>query len=105
HHLLNGHVLAARAHFMLAMRVAPNEEERRALVGTIMRIDSDTAIPFPLRGGNHLAAYEPTGAALELLDKARRLSLLACWEEAAELLEKAAELDPDSAPLWHTIGL
>jgi tetratricopeptide (TPR) repeat protein len=105
HHLLNGNVLAARAHFMLAMRVAATEEQRKEMVGTIMRIDADPGIPFPLRGGHHLPAYTPPAAAQELVDKARRLSLLACWEEAAGLLEQASQSDPESAPLWHTIGL
>jgi tetratricopeptide (TPR) repeat protein len=105
HHLMAGSVVAARAHFMIAMRIASTEETRRQLVSHIMRIDSDPSIGFPLRGGNALPAYEGPEAVRGYVEKARRLSILACWEEAADLLEEAAEQDQESAPLWHTIGL
>lgn len=105
HHYISGNLLAARAHLMLALRVAPVEEDRDRVLRSIMRFDSDSAIPFLLRGGQALPQYEPPEGARETFDKARHLSLLACWEEAADLLETLTEQDPQSAALWHTLGL
>lgn len=105
HHYMQGQLLAARAHLMLGLRVAATEEDRDRVIRSIMRFDSDTAIPFLLRGGQHIPEYEPPESAKETFQKARHLSLLACWEEAADLLEELTEQQADSAALWHMLGL
>ncbi len=105
YHLLSGHVMAARAHFVLAARLAPEGRERAELIRIVMHVDSDKSIPFPLRGGHHIPAYEGPESVQPSVDKARRLSLVACWEEAADLLEEVVKEDPQSPELWHMIGL
>lgn len=105
HHYMGGNLLAARAHLMLALRIAVLDEDRDRVIRSIMRFDSDPAIPFLLRGGQHIPTYEPPAGAKEAFDKARHLSLLACWEEAADLLEGITEQDGDAAALWHMLGL
>lgn len=105
HHFMQANLLAARAHLVLAMRIAVTADDRERLVRSILRFDTDQRIPFLLRGGQHIPVYEPPAAARERFDRARHLSLLACWEEAADLLEEIAELDPQAAPLWHMLGL
>lgn len=104
-YLIQGKILAARAHFVLATRIAVTLEDRERLLSAILRIDSDPSIPFPLRGGHPLPPYDPPAAAKEAMEKSRRLSLLACWEEAATLMDQAAAHDGNSAAVWHTIGL
>lgn len=105
HHYMQGSLLAARAHLILAMRLSTTEEDRERVIRSVMRFDADPAIPFPLRGGHHIPDYEPSAANREAFDKARHLSLLACWEEAADLLEQFVEQDPNSASLQHMLGL
>ena len=105
HHYMQANLPAARAHLMLSLRIAPTEEDRQRVIGGIMRFDADPSIPFLLRGGQHIPQYEPSDAVRETFDKARHLSLLACWEEAGDLIEELTEQDGESPELWHMLGL
>lgn len=106
YHYMQANLMAARAHLVLAARLAATPEDGERIVRGIMRFDSDPRIPYLLRGGHHLPSYEPPDSAREAFERARRLSLLACWEEAADLLEEIAETqDSQSAALWHMLGL
>jgi tetratricopeptide (TPR) repeat protein len=105
HHYMTGHLLAARAHLMLALRIAVVDEDRDRVIRSIVRFDSDPAVPFLLRGGQHIPQYEPATEQAATFQKARHLSLLACWEESADLLDDLVEKDPESAPLRHMLGL
>ncbi|MFV0445375.1 MAG: tetratricopeptide repeat protein [Planctomycetaceae bacterium] len=105
HHFMSGHVLAARAHLMLALRIASIDEDRDRVIQSVVRFDGDSAVPFLLRGGQMIPQYEAPAEQAEAFDKARHLSLLACWEEAADLLDQVAEQDPQSAALQHMVGL
>jgi tetratricopeptide (TPR) repeat protein len=106
YHYMQANLMAARAHLVLAARLAATPEDGERIIRGIIRFDSDSRIPYLLRGGHHIPSYEPPDAAREAFERARRLSLLACWEEAADLLEEIAETqDSSSAPLWHMLGL
>ncbi len=106
YHYMQANLMAARAHLVLAARLAATPEDGERIIRGIIRFDSDARIPYLLRGGHPVPAYEPPAAARETFERARRLSLLACWEEAADLLEEIAETqDSASAPLWHMLGL
>jgi tetratricopeptide (TPR) repeat protein len=104
-HLTGGKFLAGRAHLLIAMRLANDEEHRNRLVQAILQLDGDATIPFPLRGGHLLPHLEPAESQLATYDKARRLSVLACWEEAADLLEEMGRQAPVTAELKHMQGL
>jgi len=105
HHYRDSAYLAARAHLVLALRVAPVAEDRERIIQSLLRFDTDADVPFCLRGGHHIPEYEPSEANREAFDRARHLSLLACWNEAADALKPLTDTDGQSAALWHMLGL
>jgi tetratricopeptide (TPR) repeat protein len=105
HHLQHDNFLAARAHYVVALRTA-GAEERERLIENIIEFDGEHSIPFVFRGGQRLPAFRPSRPAdQERFDRARHLGQLACWEEAADVIEELSEQQPDSAELRHWLGL
>ncbi|MBX3435767.1 MAG: hypothetical protein KF847_20810, partial [Pirellulales bacterium] len=99
-----GHVLAARQHLALALRYG-DEEDRKAAFSGMVDIDSDSTIPYPLRGVHNFPEYAGKPETQEAVQKAHRLSAAGCWEEAAETFRPVVEQDPNSAAAWHTLGM
>jgi tetratricopeptide (TPR) repeat protein len=104
HLLSDGRYLAARQHMALALRLSDKEQRRRAFLAMV-ETDGDPSIPYPLRGPHLAPPFEASESNRAQVQKAHRLSLVGCWQEAAELLDEVARTNPESAPLWHTIGL
>ncbi|MEZ6066889.1 MAG: tetratricopeptide repeat protein [Planctomycetaceae bacterium] len=105
YHLQHENYLATRAHIMLALRAAGATSERERIIRSLIEFDADASIPPLLRGGHHLPKWEPPAAQREQFEKARRLSLLACWEEAADILDEIATQVPESGDLQRLLGL
>lgn len=102
--LYTGHEMAARQHLAMVMRLGPEEERQRTLM-TMLELDSDTDVPYPLRGAHALPQYEPSEENAAQFKKARRLYINGCFSEASDVLTKLVETDNESAVLWHMIGL
>lgn len=104
HYLDVGQDMAARQHMALVLRLG-NEEERQRTLMAMLDLDSDSNIPYPLRGGHPLPAFDPPADIQSQFKKAQRLYVHGCFAEAAELLTTLTEKVPDAPELWHTIGL
>jgi len=104
HFLATGHSMAARQHMAVVLRLE-NENERQQTLMAMLEFDSSTWVPYPIRGAHPLPAYVPGEAVAAQFKKAQRLFVHACFSEAADLLEQVADQEPNSAELFHTIGL
>ncbi|MEX2285739.1 MAG: tetratricopeptide repeat protein [Planctomycetaceae bacterium] len=96
-------VLAARAHLVLAMRVAP-EQERAGVFERLLEFDGNGHLPYPLRSVHILSPYPCDDASREIAERARKLADIGCWGPAAQLFSQLAEKDPESGALWKNIG-
>lgn len=97
--------MSSREHFALALRLTQDDKERQRFFDQLMRIDSASTIPFPLRGSHQLDAIDGTEETAKDRKSAARLAKLGCWEIAAKLFSKVAETDADNWALWRNIGL
>jgi len=98
-------VLAARQHVTLALRLA-TEERRQDFFVTLLELDSDERISYPLRGPHALPAITaPTEDLQKEIRKAQKYSSIGCWSTAADLFQTLTQSIPDSAELWHSVGL
>lgn len=104
HFINDGRYMAARAHMALTLRLSDAETRKRAFLAMV-ELDGDTTVPYPLRGPHTAPAYQGPESHRDQVTKAHRLSALGCWQEAAEMLAAVAQVDPESAAVWHTIGL
>ncbi len=103
-YLEQGLDMAARQHMAIVMRLG-NEEERQRTLMAMLELDSDTSVPYPLRGPHPLPRYTPNDELLAQFKKSQRLYVNGCFSESADILDKLTESDPNSPELWHTIGL
>ncbi|SFJ00824.1 SEC-C domain-containing protein [Planctomicrobium piriforme] len=99
-----GHDMAARQHMAVVLRLEGEQERQRTLMA-MLEFDSDTGIPYPLRGAHPMPIYQPSEALAPQVKKAQRLYVHACFSEAADLLDQVVQQDANSPELWHTIGL
>jgi len=104
HFLVTGKEMAARQHMAVLLRLE-SEQQRQKTLMVMLEFDSDTSVPYPLRGAHPLPQYSPGDAVAAQVKKAQRLYFHACFSEAADLLDQVSEQEPHSAELWHTIGL
>lgn len=102
--LANGKDMAARQHMAVVLRLE-SEQERQQTLLAMLEFDSDTSVPYPLRGAHPLPQYNPSEELAPQVKKAQRLYVHACFSEAADLLDQIVQRDPQSAELYHTIGL
>ncbi|MFQ5733832.1 MAG: tetratricopeptide repeat protein, partial [Planctomycetaceae bacterium] len=85
-----GKYLAARAHLVLALRLAPDEMKSQIFL-RLIDFDGNVQIPYPLRSVHEIA--EVAGADEKGSDahKAVLLSTLGCWRPAARIFTRPAE--------------
>lgn len=96
--------LAARQHMVFALRLG-SEEQRKQAFSALLEFDGDQSIPYPLRGPHEPPREMGTEVDREVIEKAQRLSLFGCWQEAGGRLEDALGEDANSPTVWHWIGL
>ncbi|MFG0332421.1 MAG: hypothetical protein ACF8TS_03575 [Maioricimonas sp. JB049] len=101
-YLDQGQIMAARQHLALAMRIGDEQQRKRAFL-SLLELDGDTAIPYPLRGVHRVPQLDEPDS--EETRKAGQLAARGCWHEAADLLSQQAAEGTASAEFWHTIGL
>ena len=96
--------MSVREHLALAVRMSSGEARNNVLM-QLAAIESRQSISYPLRGNFALlpVELEPELQKEEL--RARKVSLIGCWEPASILYTRLLEKHPQSGPLWHNLGL
>lgn len=97
-------LMAAREHLALALRLSP-EERRQELFVQLLEFDGDTAVPYPLRGSHALPSVTGNEEQQKEIRKAQKYAAVGCWNTAADLFKTLAGSLPDTAEIWHSIGL
>ena len=104
YHLEEANFMAARQHMAMVLRLG-SEQERQQTLMAMLEVDADASIPYPLRGIHPLPSYTPVEAAMPIYRKGMKLAALGCFEEGADALDQAAELDANMPEAWHVLGL
>lgn len=100
----SGEPLAGREHMALAVRLGGSARSRELLTGLAM-LESDSFIPVPLRTPYSLLPVSGSVESMQQDLRARKLSLIGCWEPAAILYSRMAEADPKNGEVWYNLGL
>ncbi len=103
-HAASGHIMAAREHLALALRLAP-EERRQQLFVQLLELDGADEIPYPLRGSHQLPAITGSDELQKEIRKGQKYAAVGCWSIAADVFAALANADPEHAELWHVTGL
>lgn len=97
-------LIAAREHLALALRLSP-EERRQELFVQLLEFDGDNGVPYPIRGSHALPAISGTEEQQKEIKKAQKYAAVGCWSTAADLFLALTKTLPESAELWHSVGL
>lgn len=103
-HASRNHMMAAREHLALALRLAP-EERRQQLFIQLLELDGADDVAYPLRGSHQLPAVTGTDEQQKEVRKAQKYAAVGCWSTAADIFTTLADANPDRAELWHSAGL
>jgi len=103
-HASRGHMMAAREHLALALRLAP-EERRQQLFVQLLELDGADEIPYPLRGSHQLPSITGSDQVQQEVRKGQKYAAVGCWSIAADVFTTLANATPESAELWHSVGL
>lgn len=96
--------LAGREHMALAVRLAATTRSQAILRGLAM-LEGDSAIPIPLRTPHPLLDVSGSVESMQQDQRAKKLSLIGCWEPAAILYSRMAEADAGNGEVWYNLGL
>ena len=99
-----GKVMAMRQHTALALRYAP-PEHREALFVSLMELDNDADIPYPLRGVHEPKLFETNDENEKEFRTAMKLASLGCYGMAAKLFDDLVTSNPEAAELNFNAGL
>jgi len=99
-----GCLMAAREHLSLAVRAATGERQRN-LVLQLVRFESETTLPFLFRSAYTLLPVDCSEDAVQQDLRARKLSILGCWEPAAIIYNRLADAYPTEGAIWYNLGL
>jgi len=99
-----GCLMAAREHLSLAVRTASGERQRN-LVLQLVRFESESSLPFVFRSTYPLLPVNSSEEATQQDVRARKLSILGCWEPAAILYNRLADAFPTEGAIWFNLGL
>lgn len=99
-----GCLMAAREHLSLAVRTASGERQRN-LVLQLVRFESESSLPFLFRSAYSLLPVNCSEDAAQQDVRARKLSILGCWEPAAILYNRLADAHPTEGAIWFNLGL
>lgn len=98
--------MASREHLALAVRLAaPIPEMSKGLLQALAAFERDSSIPLPLRSSHALLPVAGTDEVMQQDLRARKLSLIGCWEPAAILYARMAEANPNDGATWFNLGL
>lgn len=99
-----GCLMAAREHLSLAVRTATGERQRN-LVLQLVRLESESSLPFLFRSAYPLLPVNCSEDAAQQDVRARKLSILGCWEPAAIVYNRLADAYPTDGAIWYNLGL
>ncbi len=99
-----GCLMAAREHLSLAVRTATGERQRN-LVLQLVRFESETTLPYLFRSAYSLLPVDCSDDAVQQDVRARKLSILGCWEPAAIIYNRLADAYPTEGAIWYNLGL
>jgi len=99
-----GCLMAAREHLSLAVRMATGERQKN-LVLQLVRFESESTLPFLFRSTYPLLPVSCSEQAAQQDLRARKLSLLGCWEPAAIIYNRLADAYPTEGAIWYNLGL
>ena len=99
-----GCLMAAREHLSLAVRTATGERQRN-LVLQLVRFESETTLPYLFRSAYTLLPVDCSEDAAQQDVRARKLSILGCWEPAAIIYNRLADAYPTEGAIWYNLGL
>ena len=102
--LSSGHVLSAREHLAFAVRTASGELQQRLLM-QMLQLEGNNSIPLLFRSPYQLRPIAGEAAVAEQEQRARKLSLLGCWEPASIIYNRLADSCPTSGEVWYNLGL
>lgn len=99
---MQGHVLAAREHFSLALAFDPENEEA---VEDFLEFQGDASIPYPLRSHYMLARFAGEESQRGAYDQAAELAGNGCFSDAAKAFGQIARQTPNQGWVWWNIAL
>ena len=102
--LQQGNFLAAREHLSLAIRMSNGDAQRR-LVMQLLELEGDSNIPYVFRSAYPLLTISCSEEAAQQDSRARKLSVLGCWEPASILYNRLADSFPREGAVWYNLGL
>lgn len=97
-----GHPMAARQHFLLALKWSPDDERYDE---ELAEFESNRSIPYPLRGDYSLKPLADPAPFRSRTDAAERLAADGCFNDAAKQYRSVAQQEPNDPALWYDIGL
>lgn len=99
-----GLLMSAREHLALAVRMSTGERQKQ-LVLQLVSFESESSLPFMFRSAYPLLPVNGGDEAVQQDMRARKLSVLGCWEPAAILYNRLADAYPTDGAVWHNLGL
>ncbi|MCA9034252.1 MAG: tetratricopeptide repeat protein [Planctomycetaceae bacterium] len=100
----SGEYLGGREHLGLAVRLAGTENGRRYLMNLAM-LEADGSIPYLLRTPHALLPVSGSDEIMQQDLRARKLSIIGCWEPASILYSRMAEAAPGDGAIQFNLGL
>jgi len=99
-----GCLMSAREHLALAVRMSSGERQKN-LVLQLVSFESESSLPFLFRSAYQLLPIACSEEAAQQETRARKLSVLGCWEPAAILYNRLADSYPTEGSIWYNMGL
>ena len=96
--------LSSREHLSLAIRMSTGESQRK-LIMQLLDMEGDSSIPGLFRSAYPLAAITCSDEAAQQDARARKLSVLGCWEPASIIYNRLADSYPGDGNVWYNLGL
>jgi tetratricopeptide (TPR) repeat protein len=88
----------------LAVRMSTGERQKQ-LVLQLVSFESESSLPFHFRSAYQLLPITCSEEATQQDMRARKLSVLGCWEPAAILYNRLADTYPTEGAIWYNMGL
>ncbi|NOX55959.1 MAG: hypothetical protein GXP27_16250 [Planctomycetes bacterium] len=99
------HAMASRRYLALATELWEDEELQRETFLLLVRLEGETAVPYPLRGPRELLPPPDDTEAQGEFRTAMKLAQVGCFDAAATLFRKLAEQSPEDPRLWYNAGI
>lgn len=99
-----GCLMSAREHLAFAVRMSTGERQKN-LVLQLVSFESESSLPFLFRSAYQLLPITCSDEAAHQDIRARKLSVLGCWEPATILYNRLADSHPTEGAIWYNMGL